>query len=322
MQLAETVTFGGSGLDRAAHLRDDQAALEAARHDSAARVILFWRDKPLLCGAHCDQLARISMDHPVLRGAGPVVVFAGVEDGAPRFAYELIDWEVENQDLATLGAFLDPGRQHHPDLPRDHLFCELRARMWELSPRDAELSALARGLFEWHRGHQFCSGCGQPTEVDSAGWQRICSGCGVSHFPRTNPVVIMLITHHNKTLVGRSLGWPEGMYSLLAGFMEPGETIEAAVRREVFEEAGVKVGEVCYLASQPWPFPSSLMLACWGHATSQSITIDPLEIEDARWVTREEMAEVFSGNHPEIRPARKGAIAHFILHKWLSDRLD
>jgi NAD+ diphosphatase len=131
----------------------------------------------------------------------------------------------------------------------------------------------------------------------------------------------MLITHQNKVLLGRSPGWPEGMYSLLAGFVEPGETIEAAVRREVFEEAGVTVGEVGYLASQPWPFPASLMLGCRGEATSQEITIDPVEIEDARWVTREEMAEVSAGNHSEIRPARKGAIAHFILHNWLADRL-
>jgi NAD+ diphosphatase len=132
----------------------------------------------------------------------------------------------------------------------------------------------------------------------------------------------MLITHGNSVLVGRSPGWPEGMYSLLAGFVEPGETIEAAVRREVFEEAGVRVGPVTYLSSQPWPFPASLMFGCAGEALSTELTIDPEEIEDAMWVTREEIALAFTGNHPTLLPARKGAIAHFLLEAWLSDRLD
>jgi NAD+ diphosphatase len=132
----------------------------------------------------------------------------------------------------------------------------------------------------------------------------------------------MLITHGNSVLMGRSPGWPEAMYSLLAGFIEPGETIEAAVRRETFEEAGVTVGQVDYLASQPWPFPASLMMGCHGHATSTDLNIDPVEIEDAFWVTREEMLESFAGNNPQMKPARKGSIAHFILLNWLQDTLD
>ena len=155
-----------------------------------------------------------------------------------------------------------------------------------------------------------------------AGWQRNCPACGTSHFPRTDPVVIMLITHGNSVLMGRSPGWPEGMYSLLAGFDEPGETLEAAVRREVLEEAGVRIGQVGYLTSQPWPFPASLMFGCQGQATSEDITIDPTEIEDALWVSREEMMEVFEGNHPKMLPARKGAVAHFLLENWLADTLD
>jgi NAD+ diphosphatase len=135
-------------------------------------------------------------------------------------------------------------------------------------------------------------------------------------------VVIMLITHCNRVLLGRGPTWPEGMYSLLAGFIEPGETIEAAVRREVFEESGVRVGAVGYLASQPWPFPASLMLGCRGEATSEAITVDPEELADARWVTREEMVSAFAGTHPLIKPSRKGAIARFLLENWLADRLD
>jgi NAD+ diphosphatase len=132
----------------------------------------------------------------------------------------------------------------------------------------------------------------------------------------------MLITHGNRVLLGRGPTWPEGMYSLLAGFIEPGETIEAAVRREVFEESGVRVGAVGYLASQPWPFPASLMLGCRGEATSEAITLDPEELADARWVTREEMVSAFAGTHPLIKPSRKGAIARFLLENWLADRLD
>lgn len=132
----------------------------------------------------------------------------------------------------------------------------------------------------------------------------------------------MLITHGNNVLLGRSPQWPDGMYSLLAGFIEPGETVEAAVRREVLEESGVRVGDVRYLASQPWPFPGSLMLGCAGEATSADIKIDPVEIEDALWVSREDVALIFTGQHPKINPTRKGAIAHFLLENWLADRLD
>jgi NAD+ diphosphatase len=155
-----------------------------------------------------------------------------------------------------------------------------------------------------------------------AGWQRDCAACGGHHFPRTDPVVIMLITRGNSVLLGRSPGWPEGMFSLLAGFVEPGESIEAAVRREVFEEAGIRVGAVRYLSSQPWPFPASLMFGCSGDALDDAITIDPNEIEQALWITREDMMQVFADAHPQIRPPRKGAIAGFLLSHWVADRLD
>jgi NAD+ diphosphatase len=134
--------------------------------------------------------------------------------------------------------------------------------------------------------------------------------------------VIMLITQGNRVLVGRNAAWPEGMYSLLAGFVEPGETLEAAVRREVFEEAGIRVGPVRYLASQPWPFPASLMFGCAGEALDDTITIDPNELEDALWITREEMVTVMSGGHPRLKAARKGAIAHFLIANWLADQLE
>ena len=141
------------------------------------------------------------------------------------------------------------------------------------------------------------------------------------HFPRTDPVVIMLVTHGNDVLLGRSPHWPEGMYSLLAGYMEPGEGIEEAVRREVFEETGVRVGDVGYLSSQPWPFPTSLMIGCTAQALNKDLTLDPIEIEDAKWVSREGVANSFAGNDPELLPSRKGSIAQFLLERWLADRI-
>ncbi|KAG1649658.1 Peroxisomal NADH pyrophosphatase NUDT12 [Nymphon striatum] len=207
-------------------------------------------------------------------------------------------------------------------MPEDERFSELRGVMTNLNIRDAELIATAKAVGSWHETHGFCARCGSKSTISMAGWQRDCADCGGHHFPRTDPVVIMLVTHGNSVLMGRSPGWPEGMYSCLAGFVEPGETIEAAVRRETFEEAGVKIGAVEYLSSQPWPFPASLMFGCRGHALTTDINIDPEEIEDAMWVTREEMMETFAGNNPKMKPARNGAIAHFLLLNWLRDTLD
>ena len=327
MRIAETVTFGGSGggpgggsgggggLDRAAGLRGDVAAL-LARGD--AGVLPLWRGKPLFGagGAPCF----VPPGHPLLEGAGPAA-FLGLEAGAPRLAADVSAWAPE-EVAPSVGAFHDPSEQVHPAAPEGAVFAELRARMTALDARGAELAATARALLEWHRIHGFCAACGAPTRAAQAGWQRECDACGRHHFPRTDPVAIMLVTHGERALLGRSRGWPEGMYSLLAGFVEPGETVEAAVRRETFEEAGVRVGAVRYLASQPWPFPASLMLGCHGIAEGTELSLDPAEIEDALWLSREELADVFAGVHGAVRAPREGAIAGFMLRAWLADRLD
>ncbi|MEM9341724.1 MAG: NAD(+) diphosphatase [Pseudomonadota bacterium] len=317
MKNAEQVTFGGSALDRAAEVRIDASALSGARSDPTARILPVWRGKPLLSeSGKC--LNWLPLGHEALQQAGDEV-FLGRDDGGPRFACDLSAW-VPDEVPDTLGGFFDTSEQRHPGLP-DTRFAELRGAMTALSARDAELAATARSVLSWHSTHRFCAKCGAASEVTHGGWQRTCPACGAHHFPRTDPVVIMLILRSNSVLVGRSPGWPEAMYSLLAGFIEPGETMEAAVRREVFEESGIRVGEVGYLASQPWPFPSSLMLGCVGHATSDEITIDPAEIEDARWVSREQMAEVVAGRDPTMSAARPGSIARFLIVRWLEDRL-
>lgn len=315
MKIAETVTFGGSALDRAAERRKDLAAI---RKEPTTRVVLLWRGKPMIAD---DALVRVPVDHSILDDARTGQVLLGRDAAGMVLAADMSDWEPQGGDPAQLDSFLDATEQQHPAVP-DGVFAELRGIMTRLSPRDAELAATAKAILGWHQTHRFCAQCGQKSVMAVAGWQRDCPSCGNHHFPRTDPVVIMLITKGNAVLVGRSPGWPDGMYSLLAGFVEPGETIEAAVRREVFEEVGVQVGRVSYLASQPWPFPSSLMLGCAGDALTTKLTLDPNEIEDAKWVSREDMAQAFAGKHPTILPARKGAIAHFLLQAWLADRLD
>lgn len=315
MKHAETVTFGSGGLDRAAELRRDASVLARDAKD----IILFWRGKPMVVG---DRLVRVAVGHPVLQDANADMVLLGRGDSGPIFAADMSGWTPPDADTDALDTFLDPSEQLHPALPNDHVFVELRAVMTRLSRLDAELATTARAILNWHRSHRFCAACGVESVFAMGGFQRDCPACGTHHFPRTDPVVIMLITHRNSVLLGRSPGWPEGMYSLLAGFVEPGETLEAAVRREVAEETQVQVGRVEYLASQPWPFPSSLMLGCRGEATSTDITVDPVEIEDALWISREELADVFAARHPTILPAREGAIAHFLLENWLADTLN
>lgn len=315
------ITFGGSNLDRAAQIRTDEAALAAGLKDRKSRTILLWRGKLLASGEDMKTLARLPLDHAALQGDKKGPIFLGLDEGIHCFAHDISSWEPAEQELPE-DSFVDQSEQTHPDADPSEAFCELRAIMTRLSPRDAELAATARAMFEWHRSHQFCAKCGAKSDMVHAGWQRSCTVCDAQHFPRTDPVAIMLITHGNKTLLGRSPGWPERMYSTLAGFIEPGETPEAAVRREVWEEAGVKVGKVKYLGSQPWAFPSSLMMAFHGEALSEDITIDPEEIEDALWITREDLMLAAAGDHPEISPARKGSIANFILTNWLADSLD
>jgi len=323
MKNAETVTFGGSGLNRAAELRGNETELSRLVEAGKATSIILWRGKLLVALETLDALIRVPMDHPVFANSTAKPVLLGQqEDGSLCYAHDISEWVPEGLDASALDSFLDDSEQQHPDLPGNCGFAELRRIMTNLSPRDAELATTAKAIHSWHESHRFCARCGAESQMIMSGWQRSCASCGGQHFPRTDPVVIMLILSGNSVLMGRSPGWPEGMYSLLAGFVEPGETMEAAVRREVKEEAGIDVGSVTYLASQPWAFPSSLMFGCRGEATSEEITIDPTEIDDAIWITREEIMQAFAGQHPFLAPARKGSIAHFLLFNWLADTLN
>ena len=219
-------------------------------------------------------------------------------------------------------ALFDQSEVSHPEAPEGSVFTDARFAMGALTQDFAEWTASAKALFHWHRVHGFCAKCGAKSEMIKAGWERRCTRCDALHYPRVDPSVIMLVTSGNKLLLGRSPGWPEKMYSCLAGFMEPGETIEMAVAREVMEEAGIAVSNTRYLLSQPWPYPSSLMIGCIAEAENEEINLDANELEDAFWITREELIAELASETPSIFPARKGAIAHVLISAWLKDQIN
>ena len=182
----------------------------------------------------------------------------------------------------------------------------------------AAIIAQAKALIDWHQRHGFCPNCGTPTKIMDAGYRRLCGKCKAEHFPRVDPVVIMLATHGDACLVGRNKRFPGPMFSALAGFMEPGETIEEAVRRELMEEASVKVGEVTYYATQPWPFPSSLMIGCFAKAESRDVKADDEELAEVRWLERSLARDLIAGKQVDgIKVPPPLAIAHHLIKTWV-----
>lgn len=311
----DTPCFAAGTLERAAHLRG--TGLDQWRN-ATARVLPLAHLKPLV--GETGALHFLPASSPLMGAGVGEVLFLGLDGaGDPLFTVDVT--HLLPADSGPDGGFHDTTSQTL-DGVSGAAFVDLRQIMAALDPWEAEVAATARALLAWHGTHQFCAKCGGPSRIAQGGWERHCDACGASHFPRTDPVVIMLVTQGNSVLLGRNANWPEGMFSLLAGFVEPGEPIEAAVRRETFEEAGIRVGRVRYLASQPWTFPASLMLGCIGEATTHDITVDPDELEAAMWVSRERLMRAMAGLDPEISPSRQGAIAQFLMRKWLADRLD
>jgi NAD+ diphosphatase len=309
--------FCGTWDNRDTALRADQAALDHLALGSDARILPVWRGKPHLAGT---ALGWVHANHPCLTHASDGPIYLGQHQGAPCFAADISNWEPDALDRSALAMFVDSSVQIWPGAPAGQSFGDLRMAMGSLAASDAALAATARALFNWHRTHRFCAACGAQSVPAMGGWERHCPSCGAKHFPRTDPVVIMLVLRGNRALLGRQAAWPAGMYSALAGFVEPGETLETAVAREVMEEVGIPLGPVRYLASQPWPFPNSLMLGCVAQALSDTITLDA-ELEDARWLTREQVLRGWTGEDPGLLPARKGSIAHALIGEWLAGRL-
>ena len=285
--------FTGNPLDRADRLRHDAPALEAARADPRARVLPLKDLDPLL---H-DQSGRRDLLWVPAASFAPdaELLLLGLDgEGAPRFAAA---WE-SKPPVRPVNA---------------------RNAAMALPVPDSGILAQARSMLAWHDSHRHCARCGASTHVEKGGYLRRCSVCNAEHFPRTDPVTIMLVLDGDACLLGRKREFPAGFYSALAGFLEPGETIEDAVRREVEEEAGIRTGQVRYVASQPWPFPSSLMIGCFAQALSREITLDTTELEDARWFSLEDCMAAFEGKG-SFGPAPSIAIAHHLLKCWVGMR--
>ena len=303
------ILFGNGAIDRAAHLRNDNAAQAKMQAAPEARFMAMWRGHVLVTDA--PEIAWLTFEAASKASRGDPL-FLGLLGGEPRYAVDIPDWEEAGSDE---GQF-EKTEASHPALTGT--FRDFRSLFFSLPGASLGDAATAKSLLHWHNSHRFCGYCGNKTTLSHGGWHRKCPSCGRMGFPHIEPVVIMVVTRGNNTLLGRSHGWPEGMFSLLAGFMEPGETIAEAVRREVMEETGVKVGKVKVLDDQPWPFPSSLMIGCHAEALSEEINLDPVELEAALWASRERVMETLDGSDPSFQPARKGAIARNLLDRWLA----
>lgn len=284
-----TIGFTGGTLDRADRLRHDAAALAEAATANARLLRL----DGLIPQADGERLAWQPL------GARPMesLILLGLHAGVAHFA--ALPEEGGDDGGAAMRA------------------PELMTLLARLAPGEAATYAAARALRLWHARHRFCANCGAGTAPFRAGWGRRCPACRAEHFPRTDPVVIMVAEHRGRALLGRQPSWPPGRYSALAGFVEPGESIEEAVAREVEEEAGVRVRDVRYVASQPWPFPSQLMIACVGQAEDDQLTLDTNELEDAIWVDRQDVARILAGGEGAFLPPPPYAIAHTLLERWV-----
>jgi NAD+ diphosphatase len=294
--------YSSAEIDRASHEREDEERMLELASSGAARFVPIDTERNLVNkgSGNPEPVFLQGMMARAVAGAADHHIFLGYVEGTPYFAVDVTGKDVPLKDL---GEFVD-----------------LRQVGALLFAREGSILAYARGMTYWHRRHRFCGVCGTATKVTRGGHVRVCTNeaCKTEHFPRTDPVSIMLAVQGDRCVLGRSGRFAATMWSCLAGFIEPGEAIEDAVRRETLEEAGIRCGRVKYLFSQPWPFPMSLMIGCHARATSREITVDREELEDARWFTRDEVALMFTGAHPEqISIPPPIAIAHHIIRAWV-----
>jgi NAD+ diphosphatase len=297
---APPLGYAGLSLDRVGERRDEAATEAAAGPTDAARTVVFLGDRPVLKAAAGALDLLFADDEIATLGPYDRVALLGLDGGAPRFA-----------------ASLDPGAETAVARDDGLVFDDLRALATDgrLAGEALALAGYAKSTIAWHARHRFCSNCGAETEPSPSGWRRACPACGALHFPRVDPVVIMLVTRGDRCLLGRQARFPPGMWSCLAGFVEPGETLEEAARREIAEEAAVTIGAVTYELSQPWPFPSQLMVGLRCEALTEEVTPDLSELEDARWFSRAEAVAMLARDHPDglFAPPPAAIARHLLL---------
>lgn len=299
-------TFAGNPLNRASERRGDAEWLAEQMAAPDALALALWNGKPLVERGPQGkpQIAYLPARMAEELSGGPERwLFMGLWKTTPVFAIDL-EGGVDPADgpLQGLGAFE-----------------ELRSLALKLPETDAAICATAKSMFEWRRRHRHCAACGEPSDVADGGWKRICPACKAEHFPRTDPVVIMLPIFGDRCMLGRQEAWPKGMFSALAGFLEPGESIEEACARELEEEAGLKTLSVRYHSTQPWPYPSSLMIGLFAQVEDDQATPDHTELSEVKWFTREEARAVLEGRYEGVNAPTPMAIAQRLLKAWVEE---
>ena len=313
------LTFSTDEIDKASHIRKDKNKIDLLASNSKSLNLIVWQGKILLDWQNeTPKICYIPFDHKLLQKANRIAFLGFIEALSPIFLYALPNWENEGKNYENkLRKFVDNEEVTHPYLPLDNRFTDLKKVLINLSSKELSICGMAKSLFEWHDNNKHCSRCGDVNKVFDSGWELSCSKCKNKAFPRTDPVVIMLIERKDSILLGRSSVWPKGMYSCLAGFLEPGERVEDAVRRETFEEVGIKLSSIEYVTNQAWPFPHSLMIGCRATAESSHLQIDYSELEDARWFRKKELISLQENNNFSLKLARKGTIANYLIEEWI-----
>jgi NAD+ diphosphatase len=301
-----TNTFAGNPLDRVSDKRSDSAWIAGRLAAPESLAVALWNGRPLVEDAKDRgvQIAYLSAKMASeLAGGADKLLFLGLWKDTAVFAVDMeSDADPADGSLEGLGRFED-----------------LRLISLRLPGADAAILATAKAMFEWRRKHRYCSNCGQPTDAAEGGWKRVCSSCKTQHFPRTDPVVIMLPVKGEKCLLGRQAVWPKAMYSALAGFLEPGETIEEACARELHEEARLRTSRVRYHSTQPWPYPSSLMIGLIAEVENDDAVADQVELEEVRWFTRTEIKAMLRGELPDAKAPGLMAIASQLIKAWAEE---